>query len=245
MDKIIRKKINLLLLGDHKVGKTSIINSYLNIEFDENVLSTIGLEKFNKNFEFESSLIGERRTFRLNIFDVSGQEKYRSLSSSSLRISDGIILIYSINDRKSFENIENVWMEKIKDSIDIKSKQIILVSNKIDLFIEGDITKEEGQNLSKKLNIPFFECSAKENLNINEFFDFISKNIAVEIFQKENENKNDNKIILKKEKRKRGNYIKQGCFPSPIIAFANIGQACADAMAEEREKKKKRKCLIE
>ena len=182
---IKRKKINLLLLGDHRVGKTSIINSYLNIKFDENVLSTICVDKYDKQFEFES-LISERRTFKLKIFDVSGQEKYRSISSNSIRISDGIILVYSINDRKSFENIENVWLKIIEDSINIKSKQIILVANKIDLFIEANVTEEEGENLAKKLNIPFFECSAKENCNIKPIFDFISKNIAEEIIKKEN-----------------------------------------------------------
>lgn len=241
--KEIKKRcIKLILLGDKEVGKTSIVNSYLGLEYCEKPLPTLGIDNFIKKYNYIGS--SNQRTFTVKIYDSSGDPRFRSIALTSLRICDGIILVYSNDNKESYENIENIWIKTIEEFIDINQKKLILISNKNDSLVENNIISDkEGEELAKKYNIPFFSCSAKMNVNIEEAFNEILKNVCE--YCLENEGIKIVQNISLEKKRKKGNYIKQGCFPSPIIAFANMGQAFADAYAEDLEKKKQKKCQIQ
>ena len=184
---IIRKNVKLVLLGDHQVGKTSIMDAFDNFEFKEETLSTIGIDKHESKF-----INYKGRDFKVFFFDTSGQERFLSISLTSLKVCDGIILVYSVKDKKSFQNIENFWMNQISDLIDVRQKSIILVGNKYDDFTDNEnfVSKEEGIELAKRLNIPFFECSAKTKLNIKEMINMILEScIEKKIKQKEEEDR--------------------------------------------------------
>ena len=125
---IKRKKFNVSLLGESEVGKTRISNNYLGKDLDEFTLSTIGIESYMDTAEFDGT------EYKFKIYDTAGQERYRSISKSTIKITDGFLLVFSVNNRKSFELI-NYWYDSIKDVIDIKRKVIILIA--VPLLLES------------------------------------------------------------------------------------------------------------
>lgn len=105
--KEIKKRcIKLILLGDKEVGKTSIVNSYLGLEYCEKPLPTLGIDNFMKKYNYIGS--SNQRTFTVKIYDSSGDPRFRSIALTSLRICDGIILVYS-NDNKEIMKILKIF----------------------------------------------------------------------------------------------------------------------------------------
>ena len=159
-----REIIRVTLLGDYKVGKTSLRNAFLNIDFIENSLSTVGINKINSKFELENG-----KEIKLIIWDTSGQERFHSISMSTIKNTQGIILVFDVTDRKSFDDLNN-WLQSINNETNKVS--IILFGNKCDLS-NRLVSKEEAENLAKKNNIPYIETSAKLKTNINEGFSIV------------------------------------------------------------------------
>ena len=191
-------RINLITLGDGQVGKTSLILRYTNDYFGNNYIATIG---FDYKFKNEKLKNGEEITVK--IFDTAGQEKYRSLAANFLKKADGIILVYDITYKISFENL-NKWLKDINENA--KGLPIVLIGNKADLEENREVSKEEGNEFAKKINeeIEFYEASCKTGENIKEAIRFLvekiykkyqGKNMAEEsiIIKKENKNKNNKK----------------------------------------------------
>jgi Ras-related protein Rab-1A len=94
------------------------------------------------------------KNISLEIWDVSGQERYRSLTNMHYRDADGCILVYDVTDRDSYDNIEKEWLKEIKEKAPEKT-QIVLIGNKCDLSEERQVSLEAGQakasQYSKKL----------------------------------------------------------------------------------------------
>ena len=191
-------RINLITLGDGQVGKTSLILRYTNDYFGNNYIATIG---FDYKFKNEKLKNGEEITVK--IFDTAGQEKYRSLAANFLKKADGIILVYDITYKISFENL-NKWLKDINENA--KGLPIVLIGNKTDFEENREVSKEEGNEFAKKINeeIEFYEASCKTGENIKEAIRFLvekiykkyqGKNMAEEsiIIKKENKNKNNKK----------------------------------------------------
>ena len=183
---IKRKKFNVSLLGESEVGKTRISNNYLGKDLDEFTLSTIGIESYMDTAEFDGT------EYKFKIYDTAGQERYRSISKSTIKITDGFLLVFSVNNRKSFELI-NYWYDSIKDVIDIKKKVIILIGNKIDLP-NREVTNAEAVSFAKSKNIKYFETSAKTGFGIKEAFRELYQDIY-DLFKSSKE-KTENNIDL-------------------------------------------------
>ena len=109
------------------------------------------------------------KKYRLILWDTAGQERFHSIAISSVKNSQGIILVFDITNRKSFEDL-NMWIDDINNATDKVS--IILFGNKCDLQ-NRKISKEEAEKFAKKNNIPYIETSAKLKLNINEAFSIV------------------------------------------------------------------------
>lgn len=106
------------------------------------------------------------KTIKLKLWDTAGQEIYHTLTKNYYKNCDGIIIVFDITNKESFDKI-NYWVKQIKESAD-KKKQVI-IGNKIDLQNERQITKEEGEKMAASYSLKYFETSAKENIGINEF----------------------------------------------------------------------------
>ena len=109
------------------------------------------------------------KVIKLQIWDTCGQELYRSLITNFYRNSSLAIMVYAINSRESFENIE-MWLRELRTHSNPDAK-VFLIGNKIDLESERKISKEEGEKFCKdnKLN-GFMESSAKTGVNAQNIF---------------------------------------------------------------------------
>jgi small GTP-binding protein len=171
-------KITLKLgfLGDSSVGKTTICLRLLNMDFSENTILTIGNDQLETKFKLKDGNV-----IKVILWDTAGQERFHSAALRILKVVQGIILIFDITNKKSFENINN-WLNEIKENFE--NPCIILFGNKVD--VEKDkwqITKEEIEEFSKKMNLTYFETSAKTNVGINEGFSYIINYIYDQLIQ--------------------------------------------------------------
>ena len=152
--------INIISLGNTEVGKTAYIIRNTENKF-RLTLTTIGIDMRNKRMELENG-----QKVNVKFYDTSGQERYHSLSSNFIKKADGIILMYDITNRESFDTISRWW----NNIFDLKEKDfpIILVGNKSDLEDKREVQKEEGEKMAKEYNVNFYEASNKDGINIEE-----------------------------------------------------------------------------
>lgn len=161
------KTLKIIVLGSSEVGKTCILQRYFNNEFKENLLSTIGIDFKTKYFKFNNEKI------RVNYTDTAGQEKFHSISLNYLKGTNGIILVFDITNRESFELLDN-WMKDIEETnrMDVG---MILIGNKSDLKDKREVSKEEAQNFASLYGCKYYEGSAKTGEKIFEALDEIAK----------------------------------------------------------------------
>lgn len=160
-------KYKIVLLGDPSVGKTCFLIRYVNNTFTQNHMATIGVDVKSKKIQ---SSIGE---VTLQLWDTAGQEKFRSLSPSYLRNADGILLLYDISNRDSFNHMVN-WLGAIEKYTKM-DKQVMLVGNKSDLEEIRKVEYDDGQTLSKNNGLLFTEASAKEGVGVDICFQNLLK----------------------------------------------------------------------
>ena len=199
------KDVKIILLGESGVGKTSIILRYFKDEFTENMQSTFGSTFIIKK------VVKDNITYKLNIWDTTGQEKYHSVTKLFVQGADIAILVYAINKIDSFKKID-YWNKTIKDNCD---ENIILsiVGNKTDLFNNEDneelVPEEDAEEYARELKAIFRLVSAKEDKKgIDSLF-----NEVLEEYIKSSRNKISDsqdaglKIEQKKSKKKEA----RGC----------------------------------
>lgn len=137
-----------------------------------NIPVKIGIDFKGKTTEIEGKRV------KLQIWDTAGQEKFRSVIQTYYRGASGILLMYSVNERQSFQNIIS-WMKQIKTN-NAENVVIFLVGNKCDLE-DRQVEKEEGEEMAKEHKLVFFETSAKDGTNVNETFYEIARLIKYKI----------------------------------------------------------------
>ena len=186
-------KYKILILGDTQVGKSCFLTRYADNSFQDEYLSTIGMDYKIKNYQAEDG-----STIKLYIWDTAGQDRFRSITRNYYKGADGIILIYDITKKDTFENVRN-WINNIKDEAPDRVV-LILVGNKVDDEGNRVVPKSEGEEIAKEFNLPFFECSAKSDINVTPVFDtLIKKIIEVNPKNKEGQKLNQNKKGDKKK----------------------------------------------
>ena len=184
--------IKVITLGNSEVGKSSFIIKYIDNSFTLYYTATLGIDFKQKKIKLKDG-----RDVRLRIFDTAGQERYKSVSASFIKKADGVILIYDIGDLESFEAVDN-WIKSIRE-IGKDKLPIILVGNKCDLPDDKRmISLKEGQDKANEFNIPFYETSCKEGINIKEVFE----KLVDDIMEKGSKNINREYKILNKGKKK-------------------------------------------
>jgi small GTP-binding protein len=160
------KAIKLAFLGDSAVGKTTIIETYLDVEFNEDFISTIGWDKKKTKITLEN---GEE--MELTIWDTAGQERYHSVAIKVIKQVQGIIVVFDVTKRETFISVVD-WLHVIDDNfIDVS---IILFGNKCDLEDKRQVTEEEAIKFAKEKNLTYLETSAK---NIKEGISAIANEV--------------------------------------------------------------------
>jgi small GTP-binding protein len=181
--KIIKNPVvNIFLLGDSLTGKTSIVNSFFGVSFSEQQMKTIGIDNYIKEIELKN-----RKKIKIQIYDTAGQEQYRSNAFTILKTKcEGIVLIYSITDEDSFNNIFEYWINELNGIIELSKYPIYFIGNKCDLEEERLVFHEQAEKASSKYKFKFMETSAKTNINIQELFTNISQDIFDTFYKIEN-----------------------------------------------------------
>jgi len=157
-----------IIIGEQAVGKSSILGRFCDSEFSLNMIGTVGVDCRKKTVNVEG------KDTRLTIFDTAGQERFRNITKSFYQGTKGVILVFDVSDKITFENLKD-WLKTIKDSAD-EGVHIMLVANKIDL--ERAVSTEEIKTFATSSNVPFTEASAKTGININKAFEGLLKNIV-------------------------------------------------------------------
>ena len=163
-------EFKIILLGSISVGKTAILSRYISNEFNENYKCTIKSEYKMKIVNLNNSIQA-----KLNIWDTCGDEKFRAITRQYYKETQGILLVYDISNRSSFDMIEN-WVDDIKNNAPA-DVIIFLVGNKSDLEDKRQVTIQEGKDKSEQLGLLFNEVSAKNGDNIFLLFSNISEAI--------------------------------------------------------------------
>jgi small GTP-binding protein len=153
----------LIVIGDSGVGKSCLTNNAIKNTFDDAYNATVGFEFFTFNIRLNGKIV------KLQIWDTCGQELYRSLITNFYRNSSLAIMVYSINSKESFDNVE-MWLRELRthSNPDVK---VFLIGNKSDLEAEREVTTEQGENFYKQNNLSLFmESSAKTGFNTQKIF---------------------------------------------------------------------------
>lgn len=159
----------LLLIGDSGVGKTCVLFRFSDDSFNSSFISTIGIDFKIKTIELDGKKI------KLQIWDTAGQERFHTITTSYYRGATGIMLVYDVTQARSFENI-NKWLRNIDDHA---SNDVVkmLIGNKCDMEDKRCIARARGEALAREHGIPFFETSAKNNINVEKAFFEITRAI--------------------------------------------------------------------
>ena len=186
--------LKIIILGSSEVGKTCILNRYFNNDFKENSLSTIGIDFQTKYFKFED------RKIKVNYTDTAGQEKFRAISVNYIKGTNGVILVFDITSKESFDLLET-WMNELKENNKVDVSKV-LIGNKSDLQEKREVTKEEAEDFAKSIGCTYFEGSAKTGDNIFDALDEIARITYFSVKDNEEEISRDS-IVLEKEQKEQ------------------------------------------
>ena len=199
-----------ILIGNEGVGKTSIFRKLSTGEFNETNISTIGVEKKTFFINIKTKDKKDKNTKTI-LFDTAGQEKFRAVTKTYYKGSDGILLIYDITDKESFESVEN-WIKSINEQMGNSTDSkyaIFLIGNKLDLLnVDGGervVSEEEAKGACDKFGMIWGKELSTKNIKFEEITKLFESFVQI-IYDKfrEKQNKNQQKKKLGKYKQKKG-----------------------------------------
>ena len=173
------KEIKIILLGETGVGKSCIINRYINNTFYKETSSTLGSTFLSKEITKGNTI------YNLNIWDTSGQERYHSVTNLFIKGSNIVILVYSVDSLSSFDALD-YWYSSIQENLEGENYLLAVIGSKSDLVDYEVISEEQGKKYAEEKKAIFKLVSAKEfpegiNLLFNTVLDeYIQRNYSDE-----------------------------------------------------------------
>ena len=196
----------IILIGNSGVGKTSLFRKLSGAEFLAKNISTIGIDK--KTLEYNIDIGNQKKNFSISLFDTAGQEKFRAVTKSYYKESEGILLMYDITERKSFDNVE-MWVNSIKESIDSSNNskfEIFLIGNKLDLIgQEGkkrEVIENEAKDACKKFNMIWGGELSTKDIELDDLKKIFEKYVR-DLYEKIGEKKVQKQKVQKVQKYKK------------------------------------------
>ena len=141
-----------------------MLKRYCNDEFTEDHLATLGIEFAQKKYNLRS----DGSEIQVKVWDTAGQERFRTITTSFYRRANGVIIAFDLTSKTSFDSIET-WVDSVAKNTD-KNVVKILVGNKCDLAGERQVTEQQGRAKASQYGLPYFECSAKSGIGVDECF---------------------------------------------------------------------------
>ena len=197
--------IKIILLGETGVGKTNLIRVFFGMEFKENFVSSSSSDCFEGDLKYND------KSYKFFLWDTAGQERYRAINRMFFKDARIILIVYSIIDKHSFDEVD-FWIKYVKENIKDEKYIIALIANKNDLYEKQIVMDEEGREAAEKYNIDFLTTSAKTDAV--SFKEFVNRLIINYINMTEGSgSKEDKKDTLKinKDKKSEGQKNKKCC----------------------------------
>jgi len=166
--------VRLLTIGDSGAGKSSLLLRYTQNEFTVEYMPTIGIDFRLKTIDVKG------RTVKVQVWDTTGQERFRTITHNYYRGAHGIALVYDVTQEGSFTNIRK-WIQDVRTYAE-DSVNIVLIGNKCDLDAKRVVEKTRGQELADEYAIQFFETSAKADLNVQDAFTSLVNSVCGRLF---------------------------------------------------------------
>ncbi|CAM40741.1 putative small GTP-binding protein Rab18 [Leishmania braziliensis MHOM/BR/75/M2904] len=178
------KTIKVLLIGDSGVGKSSLLLSFTTGAFDGNIPSTIGIDFKVKKVDVVDAHTGGKATVNLQLWDTAGQERFRTLTSSYYRGAQAVVLVYDVNEPKSFHGLKK-WLDEAnsycrRDEAESNSMVFLLIGNKADLCPNENsmpLPLSTAQGFAQQNNMLFALTSAKTRIGVTQAFDEVARSV--------------------------------------------------------------------
>jgi len=177
----------LLLIGDSGVGKSCLLLRFADHAYTESYISTIGVDFKIRTIDLDG------QTIKLQIWDTAGQERFRTITSSYYRGAHGIIVVYDVTDKESYNNVRQ-WLNEIERYAS-ENVNKLLVGNKCDLVSKKVVNYETAKAFADKLGIPFLETSAKNSTNVERAFLTMAGEIKNTVSQQQPSQKDEKKTV--------------------------------------------------
>ena len=200
------QRIKFLVLGESTIGKSCLIERYINNTFKENYIATIGMDIRQKRLDINNIDVF------LTINDTAGQERFRSLTKMVYKNTDGILVGFDLTKPKTLEQVE-FWINQIESNKTKDSSiSLVLFGNKCDMKEEIQVKEEDIEKIKEKYNLRYYETSAKDGTNVQNIFEYLAKIVLksrgflenVNIDEINVEEKELPKIETKKTNKKNG-----------------------------------------
>jgi Ras-related protein Rab-1A len=159
----------VLLLGNSNVGKSSLFLRFVDDIWNDTFVPTIGVDFKIKTFDIDEKKI------KMQIWDTAGQERFKNITASYYRGGNGVLVVYDITDRDSFENL-NSWLIEIEKNAN-KNVYKLLIGNKSDLEDKRKVTYQEGKDFATSNGMQFIETSAKTDSKVKDAFELLTQEI--------------------------------------------------------------------
>jgi len=188
----VKLSLKTILIGNSMVGKSALITKICKNEFSDVYSATVGFELFNLKFRI---VIGMKElVLKYDIWDICGNEIYRSLITSFYNNASVVLLAYDVTNEKSFKDIE-YWVKEAKEKNPKVIEHFVLIGTKIDLKDDRKVTKETGEKFAKANGMKFVEVSAQTGAGITDLENILAKIIYEESKKdkKKGKDKNDKK----------------------------------------------------
>ncbi|XP_036913075.1 ras-related protein Rab-42 isoform X1 [Sturnira hondurensis] len=168
-------QFRILLLGDAAVGKTSLLRRYVGGALGTAASAaelqsepTVGVEFYSRPLQ-----LGAGPWVKLQLWDTAGQERFRCITRSFYRNVVGVLLVFDVTNRKSFEHIPH-WHQEVVATQGMDKAIFLLVGHKSDLQNARCVSAQEAEELAASLGMAFMETSAKNNCNVDLAFDTLA-----------------------------------------------------------------------
>jgi len=152
-----------IIIGDSSVGKSSLLYRYIDQDWNPHYVATIGVDFKVMSFERNHKVV------KLQLWDTAGQERFRTITHTYYRGAHGVMLVFDVTQRESFQNLQD-WLGDVR-KFGSPSVPLLLVGNKYDApEAERQVSDEEALGLARELDCKFIKVSAKNNVNVDEAF---------------------------------------------------------------------------
>ena len=162
--------IKITVLGNTLVGKSALTYRYISNKFPEDHDTTI-----EDQYKIVSKIEGYQ--CQIEILDTAGQDDYQSMLDTWISFGEGFVLVYSIDQKDSFEVLKDRY-ERIKRNKEDEKAPVIIVGNKCDLEDKRAVSKEMAQEYAKSEKVQWMEASALKNINVKEAFTAVAAEIV-------------------------------------------------------------------